>query len=70
MKALFDILCLERRPEDRIMKAELARELRRFEECLTLLDHEFEEGLLPAVNLIKSLAGKKDIKVHRLDETE
>ena len=50
------------------MKAELARELGRFEECLSLLDHEFEEGLMPAVNLMTSLTEKEDCKVHRLDE--
>ena len=40
LSALFD----ESLPGHRILKAEIARELGRFDECLLLLSYQFEEG--------------------------
>lgn len=40
-------------PQQVIMKAEIARELGRFDECLKLLDREFEEGLQFVVRTIR-----------------
>jgi len=42
------------------MKAEIMRELGRFEEAFQLLAGDFEEGYSQAVSLIKALVEKKD----------
>jgi hypothetical protein len=52
LAALFD----GSEPNQRILKAEIAREMGRFEECLLLLSYQFEEGYDWAVGFIKSLA--------------
>ncbi len=55
LSALFD----ESLPGHRILKAEIARELGRFDECLLLLSYQFEEGYDWAVGFIKKLAEEK-----------
>ena len=46
-------------PGDVIMKAEITRELGRFDECQRLLQGEFEDRYGPAVELIRRLAGER-----------
>jgi hypothetical protein len=46
----------ESEPNQRILKAEIARELGEFDECLGLLSHPFDEGYAHAVGFIKKLA--------------
>lgn len=46
-------------PEQRIMKAELARELGLFDETERLLDFPFEEDFIPTVRFIRKLALEK-----------
>jgi hypothetical protein len=55
LSALFD----ESLPGHRILKAEIARELGRFDECLLLLSYQFEEGYDFATNFIRKLAEEK-----------
>ena len=55
LSALFD----ESLPGHRILKAEIARELGRFDECLLLLSYQFEEGYDWAVGFIRKLAEEK-----------
>ena len=55
LSALFD----ESLPGHRILKAEIAREMGRFDECLLLLSYQFEEGYDWAVGFIKKLAEEK-----------
>jgi hypothetical protein len=55
LSALFD----ESLPGHRILKAEIARELGRFDECLLLLSYQFEEGYDWTVGFIKKLAEEK-----------
>jgi hypothetical protein len=45
--------------EQRVLKAEIARELGNFEACLLLLSYQFEEGYDFATNFIKKLAEEK-----------
>jgi hypothetical protein len=52
LSALMD----EVEPGERILKAEIARELGRFDDCLLLLSYQFGEHYDMGVNFIKSLA--------------
>jgi endogenous inhibitor of DNA gyrase (YacG/DUF329 family) len=58
LKALSDMLD-EKEPNHRILKAEIARELGEFDECLGLLSHPFDERYGHAVGFIKKLAEEK-----------
>ena len=58
LKALSDMLD-EKEPNQRILKAEIARELGNFDECLGLLSHPFDERYGYAVGFIKKLAEEK-----------
>jgi len=53
-------------PSDRIMKAEIARELGRYEECLSLLNYNFDRDLLHVVDTIRQLAEDGTNKVAEL----
>jgi hypothetical protein len=55
LSALFD----ESLPGHRILKAEIARELGRFDECLLLLSYQFEPDYDWTVGFIKKLAEEK-----------
>jgi hypothetical protein len=55
LSALFD----ESEPNQRILKAEIARELGNFEECLLLLSYQFDKGFDRVVGFIKKLAEEK-----------
>lgn len=55
LSALFD----ESLPGHRILKAEIARELCKFDECLLLLSYQFEESYDRAVGFIRKLAEDK-----------
>ena len=58
LKALSEMLD-ETEPNQRILKAEIARELGQFDECLLLLSYQFDEGYDYAVGFIKKLAEEK-----------
>lgn len=62
MKALSRLLATED-PEQRIMKAELAREMGLFDETERLLDFPFKEDLIPTVRFIRKLALEQDRSV-------
>ena len=49
----------EKEPNQRILKAEIARKLGEFDECLGLLSHPFDERYGRAVGFIKKLAEEK-----------
>ena len=49
----------EKEPNQRILKAEIARELGEFDECLGLLSHSLDERYGYAVGFIKKLAEEK-----------
>jgi hypothetical protein len=53
-----DALLDEADPDQRIVKAEIARELGNFDECMLLLSYQFE-GYERAVGFIKELAEEK-----------
>lgn len=55
LSALFD----ESEPNQRILKAEIARELGKFDECQRLLTYQFEKDYDWAVDFIKRLAEEK-----------
>jgi hypothetical protein len=55
LSALLD----ESLPEHRILKAEIARELGKFDDCLLLLSHQFDKDYVPAVVFIRNLAEEK-----------
>lgn len=65
MKQLSKMLDVQN-PNDRLMKAEIARELGDFVDCCTLLDFPFEEGFAPAVSTIKLLAEQRNSHVAKL----
>ena len=58
LKALSEMLD-ETEPNQRILKAEIARELGEFDECLRLLSQDFDERYGHAVGFIKKLAEEK-----------
>jgi hypothetical protein len=62
LKALSKMLD-EKKPNQRILKAEIARELGEFDECLNLLSYQFEEGYEYAANFIRKLADEKVLAV-------
>ena len=57
-------------PEQRIMKAELHRELGLFDEAERLLDFPFEEDLAPAARFIGKLTLKRDRRVEEVVHDE
>ncbi len=59
LRRLADLLD-ETNGHDRIKKAEVLRELRRFDEAMSLLARPFEDELSYAVSIIKDLVAKKD----------
>jgi hypothetical protein len=63
LSALFD----ESLPGHRILKAEIAREMGRFDECLQLLSYPFDENYVFATNFIKKLAQEKMRAVKRFE---
>ncbi len=65
MEHLHDIL-VEIDPSDRIMKAEIARQLGRFEECIKLLDSEFPDDYMHAVSVIRNAAQNKETSTKEL----
>ena len=62
LKALSKMLN-QTEPNQRILKAEIARELGEFDECLQLLLHPFDERYAHAVGFIKKLAEEKVLAV-------
>jgi hypothetical protein len=54
-------------PEDRVMQAEIFRELGDFERALQILESITEEGLKPAVGQIKALCEKQETGVCRMN---
>jgi hypothetical protein len=65
LKALSDMLD-ESEPNQRILKAEIARELGEFEKCLRLLSQDFDERYGHAVGFIKKLAEEKVLVVRSI----
>lgn len=49
----------ESKPEERLLKAEVARELGQFDQCRKLLKYKFSKNLADTASFIDSLAGKK-----------
>jgi hypothetical protein len=66
LKALA-VLLDESEPGERILKAEIAREMGNFEECLLLLSYQFEKGFDRSVSFIKKLAKEKVRAVKALE---
>ena len=64
------VLLDESEPDQRILKAEIARELGEFEQCLRLLSYQFEEGYERAVALIRKLAEEKVRSVKPFEPAE
>jgi hypothetical protein len=64
MDALY-LLLDESSPDERVMKAELARQLGRFAEALKLLEFGFDDRYrhMGTVNVIKELASQRDTRV-------
>ena len=58
LKSLYKMLD-EKEPNQRILKAEIARELGEFDECRLLLSYQFDKGYDYAVGFIKKLAEEK-----------
>lgn len=62
------LLTIEDNGDDRLMKAELSRQLGRFDEALHLLTHEFrQEEHVRAAERIRELAKARDHRVARVD---
>lgn len=53
----------EKDPEERLMKAEIARELGHFEHCIKLLDTHFDKALASSASAIRMLAQEKHAPV-------
>ena len=53
----------ESKPDQRIIKGEIARELGEFEKCLKLLSYQFEEGYEYAASFTRKLAEEKVLAV-------
>jgi len=49
----------DKEPNQRILKAEIAREMGEFEKCLHLLSHPFDKGYVHAADFIRKLAEEK-----------
>lgn len=58
LKVLSEMLD-EADPDQRILKAEIARELGNFEECLLILSYQFDKGYDRVVGFIRKLAEEK-----------
>lgn len=65
LNALYSLLP-DSDPEARIMKAEISRELGRFDRALAILKHDFPSELTDVVSVIRSLAKKKDAAVQEI----
>jgi hypothetical protein len=65
LELLFSMLAVDD-ASDRIMKAEIARELDRHEECLNLLNHKFEQDLVYVADTIRQLAKDGSSRVAEL----
>lgn len=66
MRRLYSLL-KDEDPCERILKAEIARELGNFEDCLQLLKKEFQgEGEAARAKFIRELAAKKNFRVTQL----
>lgn len=65
LEFLFSMLAVDD-ASDRIMKAEIARELGRYKECLSLLNHNFNHDLMYVVDTIRQLAQDGTNKVAEL----
>ena len=66
MRRLYSLL-KDEEPCERILKAEIARELGNFEDCLQLLEKEFQcEGEAARAKFIRELAAKKNFRVMQL----
>ncbi len=65
LELLFAMLVVDD-ASDRIMKAEIARELGNHEECLSLLNHNFNNDLMYVVDTIRQLAQDGTNKVAEL----
>lgn len=59
-------LLSEKDPNQRLMKAEVLRELSRFDEALALLEDAFPKGYEHAVKRIRDLASSQDNQVAKL----
>jgi hypothetical protein len=53
-------------PDQRILKAEIARELGNFAECQLLLSYQFDRGYERAVGLVRKLAEEKVLVVRSI----
>jgi hypothetical protein len=62
----FALLLDEHDETDRLMKAEIYRELGRFADAEGLLKRPFSEGIMPAVDLIRELVRQRERKVTKL----
>ena len=66
LRRLYSLL-KDENPDERILKAEIARELGNFEDCLQLLKEEFQgEGEVERAKFISDLAAKKNSRVSQL----
>ena len=66
MRSLYSLL-KDEDPGERILKAEIARELGNFGDCLQLLNKEFQgAGQAARAKFIRELAAKKNIRVMQL----
>lgn len=59
----------EKEPNDRLMKAEIYRELGMFDESLSCLDVEFPEEFASAVATIRDLATNQHCRVAQIRDT-
>ena len=62
----FALLLDEHDETDRLIKAEVFRELGRFADAENLLEHPFSEEIMPAVDLIRELVRQREQKVTEL----
>ena len=69
LKSIF-VLLDESEPGERILKAEIARELGDFKECLLLLSYQFEPGYDFVVGFIRKLAEEKVQSVKAFEQAK
>ena len=62
----FALLLDEQDETDRLMKAEVYRELGRFADAESLLEHPFSEEIMPMVDLIRRLIDTRQSCVYKL----
>jgi hypothetical protein len=65
LEILYELLRMDQEDE-RIIKAEIARELGRFEEAISILNYPFKKELQKTAALIKTLAEQKNIVVQEI----